>query len=383
VTDPVQSFWGRPIQLGRCVVSCNAPYGDGGLGRHFREIIDALRSDGAFAAYFTGRLRASDPPGGIEVADNAFPFLARWTPLRFNRAALNHLHGDRHDRKVALILASMPAVSGDTFIGFGNQSLHSFAVAQRAGFKRLVLVAANSHVANVRRQHQRALNDYPLDGSWLNDAQFEKTLREYEQADLILCGSGYTLASMLENGVPREKLLQVQYRADARFVPRTDSDEVFANPRSPHRPFRIVYCGSVTPMKGVPLLVETFGQFDDDDAELHIVGNTSSRPMRRYIEGAMRRDSRIRMAAGDPLPVLQDAQLYIHPSYEDGFGYAAAEAIACGVPTIVTEDTGMKELIRVGVDGFVVPTGQIEPLLEQIRYHRQNASVSADNSAER
>ena len=31
--------------------------------------------------------------------------------------------------------------------------------------------------------------------------------------------------------------------------------------------------------------------------------------------------------------------MYVHPSYQDGFGFAVAEALAVGVPVIVTEDT--------------------------------------------
>ena len=57
----------------------------------------------------------------------------------------------------------------------------------------------------------------------------------------------------------------------------------------------------------------------------------------------------------------------MHPTYNDGFGYAPVEALACGVPVIVTQDTGMKDLIeRDGADGAVVPTGDLAALAEAI-----------------
>ncbi len=56
----------------------------------------------------------------------------------------------------------------------------------------------------------------------------------------------------------------------------------------------------------------------------------------------------------------------MHPAYEDGFAYAPAEALACGVPVIVSEDTGMKELIDPGVTGMVLPTGDLGTLTETI-----------------
>ena len=42
------------------------------------------------------------------------------------------------------------------------------------------------------------------------------------------------------------------------------------------------------------------------------------------------------------------------------------EAMMCGVPVIVTEDTGMKENVIEGENGYVVPTGSWEAILEQM-----------------
>ena len=36
------------------------------------------------------------------------------------------------------------------------------------------------------------------------------------------------------------------------------------------------------------------------------------------------------------------------------------------MPVIVSEDTGMKELIEPGVDGLIVPTGELDALTEAI-----------------
>ena len=56
----------------------------------------------------------------------------------------------------------------------------------------------------------------------------------------------------------------------------------------------------------------------------------------------------------------------MHPAYEDGFAYAPAEALACGVPVLVSEDTGMKELIGSPRDGLVLATGDGVALSEAI-----------------
>jgi glycosyltransferase involved in cell wall biosynthesis len=69
---------------------------------------------------------------------------------------------------------------------------------------------------------------------------------------------------------------------------------------------------------------------------------------------------------GDPFSALRTAALYVHPTYNDGFAYAPAEALACGVPVIVSEDTGMKDLIEPGRTGLVLPTGDVGALTQAI-----------------
>jgi glycosyltransferase involved in cell wall biosynthesis len=88
--------------------------------------------------------------------------------------------------------------------------------------------------------------------------------------------------------------------------------------------------------------------------------------MRRFLARVTRDDPRVRVAPGDPLPHLRRADVYVHPSYQDGFAYAVAEAIACGVPVIVTEDTGAKERVVEGVNGWVVPTGSVAAIYSRL-----------------
>jgi glycosyltransferase involved in cell wall biosynthesis len=102
------------------------------------------------------------------------------------------------------------------------------------------------------------------------------------------------------------------------------------------------------------------------DLRLVLVGGWSSRGMRRFLQDAAARDSRISIGPGDPLPHLRSAHLCVHPTYEDGFAYAPVEALACGVPVLVSEDTGMKDLVDPGVNGMVLPTGELSVLTEAI-----------------
>jgi glycosyltransferase involved in cell wall biosynthesis len=252
----------------------------------------------------------------------------------------------------------------DTFVGFVGQSLRSFKRARQLHAQRLELHAANSHVDNVVRQHAKATKRYPIEHPWIGEGQHAKTLKEYDEADVIWVASEYTRRTFLEAGVLEKKLVRIHLQTDPRFRPPTvrPSDGIF----------RVVFVGNLTVGKGVPLLVEAFSRLSSPDAELTLVGGWSSSGMRKYLKQAIAGDPRIRIAPGDPLPHLQKADVCVHPTYEDGWAYAPAEAMACGVPIIVSDDTGMKELVREGVNGYVVPTGNEDALYERLDFFAQH-----------
>jgi glycosyltransferase involved in cell wall biosynthesis len=306
--------------------------------------------------YFTRQPKPGDPDGRT-VSDWLTPMLLRWTPLRRNPGGADYFDNDRFDRAVANRLSAPMA----SYTGFGGQSLRAFERARKLGCPKLRLLAANSHVRNVRRQHQVAIDRWPLESSWLNDAQCLKTLAEYEMADEILIASEYSWQSFLVAGVPASKLRRIHYPVD----PRYHCGDNRAVPGD--GVFRIVYIGSVTIFKGIPLLLEAFGRFKHPNAQLILVGGTATRGMRQYIEQSLQRDSRIQLAPGDPLPHLLRADVCVHPSFEDNLAYACIEAIACGVPLIVSSNTGAKEYIREGENGWIVPTGDLDALTSRLQ----------------
>jgi glycosyltransferase involved in cell wall biosynthesis len=331
-------------------IACLAGYDSGGLGRHLAEIVETTRQTDRLHHYYTPYPQANDAAG----YPITMPRRSRWlkyTPIRYSPAWQNHLLNDWFDRAVARVLAPT-----NEFEGFGGQTLYSFQQARKLGAQILAMQAANSHVHNIRRQHQTALAQHPIESSWLNAAQLHKTLQEYALADVIYYASEYTKQSFLTAGIPESKLQFRQFFPKPRFTPRSTT--------SLDGRFRVVYSGSLTVPKGVPILIEAFSRLLDPDAELILVGGWATRGMKRYLQSWQARDRRIQICPGDPLPHLQSATVYVHPSYEDGFAYAPMEALACHVPVIVTEDTGMKTYIKSGINGYIVPTGDWRSLLD-------------------
>lgn len=336
-------------------VACSAPYDSGGLGQHFSFILEEARSQNHLAEYYTPRPKVGDTCGRVVQISPRKQLLMQYSPIRYSPGWLSYFANDWFDRAVADVLSP-----GDEFeTGCAGQGFHSFKRARELGYSVLSLQADNSHINNVATQHLKAIQTFGIEPSWLNEAQRRKILQAYEMADFIHVASDYTYSSFLRAGIPASKLRKRQFTVHPRFVRSSKQQN--------NSVFRVVYTGTLTVMKGIPVLLEAFSRLRSPNCELVLVGGSTTRGMRKYLEAWKQRDSRIRIAPGDPLPYLQSASVYVHPSYEDGFAYAPMEALACGVPVIVTQDTGMKEYIQEGVNGYVIPTGDWEALLEQLR----------------
>jgi glycosyltransferase involved in cell wall biosynthesis len=334
---------------------CNTPYGTGGIGQHFAQLVRESHREGCLDRYYAFSV---DPevPNGHAVSDSTYG-LFTYTPIRFLSAWKSNLAGEIFDRRVARILSrSETSVKNRTLMGFAGASLRTFQIGRAQGVDRLELVAPNSHVENVARLHARAAADSGIRDTWLNDAQRRKTLREYAMADRIYVHSDYVWHSFVDAGIPASKLVRSYLCPHPRFQP------------PPTRPvqstFRIAYVGRVEMTKGLGVLLDAFDRLPVADAQLHLVGGWSTRTVRRAVEARQAADPRIVVQPGDPLPILQSADVFVHPSYEDGFGYAPMEALACGTPVLVTAETGMAEYVVERVNGRVLPTGCVDSLVD-------------------
>jgi glycosyltransferase involved in cell wall biosynthesis len=253
-------------------------------------------------------------------------------------------------------------------VAFNGTALRQFRAASGAGAGAPALVSATAHMRRVVDRQARAHRQYPLERGWAARL-LRRNLAEYELAERIYVSSRYALESFLEEGVEPERLSLFPLTPDPRFEPPPAGER--------GEGFEIVYVGGLSVDKGVPLLLDAFARLDASDARLTLVGGWRTRGMRRHVQAACARDPRIRVSSGDPLERLRAASLCVHPSYSDGFAYAPAEAMACGVPVVVSEDTGMKDLIEAGGGGLVLPTGDLDALTEALRAaHRGELAAS-------
>ena len=105
--------------------------------------------------------------------------------------------------------------------------------------------------------------------------------------------------------------------------------------------------------KGLPCVLEALGRLTAHPIRLLVVGRDIVDPY-RFAMARLCLDDRVAF-----LPLRPDiefyyaaADAYVGPSLEDAFALPPLEAMACGVPTIVSSQMGVREIITDGVDGF-------------------------------
>lgn len=64
--------------------------------------------------------------------------------------------------------------------------------------------------------------------------------------------------------------------------------------------------------------------------------------------------------------ILSASDIFIHPSMSEGLPLAIMEAMAAGVPVVASTAGGTSELVEGGVDGLLVPVGEVPPLVEAL-----------------
>ena len=143
--------------------------------------------------------------------------------------------------------------------------------------------------------------------------------------------------------------------------------------------FVFLFIGRLVGDKGINELVAAFEQLSSKlpKAKLLLVGpqETTLDPLAKSTMNAIDQNPRI-ISTGyqqDVRPFLKSAQVFVFPSYREGFPNVVLQAGAMGVPCIVSDINGCNEIIEDEVNGFLVPPKQIQPLVEKMQFLYKDA----------
>jgi glycosyltransferase involved in cell wall biosynthesis len=125
---------------------------------------------------------------------------------------------------------------------------------------------------------------------------------------------------------------------------------------------RVLYAGNLTNRKGVHLIPEIL---DALDPGVDFIYTTGLRTTRRRIKHARARC--IGPVPHSEMPALyQAADILLFPTVREGFGLVVAEAMACGLPVVVSDCSSMPELVAEGRGGFLCPYGDAKAFAAKV-----------------
>lgn len=141
-----------------------------------------------------------------------------------------------------------------------------------------------------------------------------------------------------------------------------------------HTPPRLLCVATLTPRKGHDLLVEALARVADLDWQCDFVGSASRDPDHAARVSALIRTHglanriHVRGECSDAglHAAYAAADLFVLPSYYEGYGMVISEALAAGLPVLTTTGGALVETLPPGT-GLAVPPGDSEALAQALR----------------
>lgn len=295
-------------------------------------------------------------PEILHEIGNQFPIIDNVLPSRWGRPT-GHAKRVLFDRLVA---RSLQSTDTGLFLGFAGNCLRSLKRANELGLTTVV-ERSSAHIATQREiletEYERlGLGEPPISAS---DIAWERS--EYETADYISVPSHFVYRSFIDRGYPPEKLIRVPLGVD----PLPSGERTLSKETT-----QFLYVGGVSVRKGVRHLLEAWDLADTGDATLSIVGNID--PEMQWLTREYSDDETVDIHGwidSEELSRLYTtSDAFIFPSLEDGFGRVVIEAMAAGLPVVVTDRTGAKDCVRDGIDGVIVQAGNTAVLRDKIEW---------------
>jgi glycosyltransferase involved in cell wall biosynthesis len=183
--------------------------------------------------------------------------------------------------------------------------------------------------------------------------------RIYRRHSVSLTAISEHSSNSIRHFFGRDDVLLVRYGVDletfhpAARVKRRDAERAFFGVRASD--FCILLIGNDWKSKGLDTLLTALACCPDLGFIVLVVGSGDPRTYEPQIR-KLALENRIRFVGSSPdvIRFYAAADAYVAPSLEDAYGLPTLEAMACGLPVIVSSRAGASEIICDGEDGFVL-----------------------------
>lgn len=265
-------------------------------------------------------------------------------------------------------------ISVDTVYAYEDAALQTFRQAKRLGITALFELPS-SHWYWKKKLLSEEADRYPEFAGLLPElmdsvVRMERKDEELHLADYVFVPSQH-VRHTLEGVVPDEKIRMISYGAP----PVREQKQISYDPS---RPLKVLYVGALAQLKGIGYLLDAIDLLGSQ-VELTLVG--------RRIKANSRVDeacSRWRWFETLPhsgvIDVMREADVLVLPSLAEGCALVVLEALSCGLPVIITPNTGSLEFVHEGCEGFIVPICRSDAIADRLNALNRDRELLAHMS---
>jgi len=299
--------------------------------------------------------------------------LLKFFPKSLKRELIYFLH-ESFDGKVARSITS----DFNFFIGLSSYSLESLKVCSQYGIVKIV-DHGSLHPCEEIELLKRECDFIGIDYFSLNahdERLVQRQINEFELSDQVMVLSKASKNSLVKFGVPSNKIFINGCGVDLK--------QFNFNPQHKNK-FKIIFCGAIDIHKGVHHLVKAFTELKLPNSELLLIGRSSNKIFNDYLNKLNLNNVKFHGAVRQrELPNLySQGSVFVLPSIYDGFGMVVPQAMACGLPVVVSSNVGAADIIEHGKNGFIFKKGDVESLksmlLQLYEDHHLLEAISAES----
>ena len=200
----------------------------------------------------------------------------------------------------------------------------------------------------------------------------------YNRMDRVVAVSEDIARKLAKIGVPKAKIQVVANGVDRRFAP---GDRAATRRRFglPAEGCIVLFVGLLVPVKGLEILVEACARIAGEKPLCLLVGEGPQQLDLQRIAAERGIADQLRFVgrrSTDEIPAwMAAADMLVLPSYSEGRPNVVLEAQACGLPVVATRVGGTLELVRDGVTGLLVESGDAQGLAEAVERLRSDREL--------
>jgi glycosyltransferase involved in cell wall biosynthesis len=178
--------------------------------------------------------------------------------------------------------------------------------------------------------------------------------KRFQMADAIVVLANQFKEKLLDLGINSEKIYVASTMVESASYLYPNKD--FS------KPFKILYCGYMKKEKGlyellnaVPLIIEKY-----PETSFSIMGDGKELKKLKSKTKEIGIDNNVHFpgykTGNDKIKIFKQAHIFVFPSYSEGFPIVILEAMAAGLPLIITPVGGLADAIKDSKNGFVINT---------------------------